>query len=82
MKTTNNFYYMILIMIFFSAFMYCGGNGSSNGDTNNSDSTSGTRIDSVNATLHDPASAFPQPPVTGNQTDSSRTLDSSKGKKH
>jgi hypothetical protein len=33
------------------------------------------------AHVQDPSTAFPQPPVTGTQTDSSRTTDSAKKKK-
>jgi hypothetical protein len=77
MKTTNNFFYMFLALIVLISFMYCGGNGSGNTD---SDTATATRIDSVTATQHDPASIPTAPPVTGNQTDSSRTLDSPKRK--
>ena len=58
--------------------MYCGGNGSA--DESKSNTATATRIDSVNATIHDPASETTTPPVTGNQTDSSRTIDSAKRK--
>lgn len=80
MKTTNNFYYMFLAFIFLCIFMYCGGNGSAD-NSDKSDTATATRIDSVNATIHDPASATTTPPVTGSQTDSSRTKDSAKSRK-
>ena len=60
-------------------FVYCGNGGENNGAAG-SDSTVNNN-DSVNAATHvDPANAYPQPPVTGSNQDSSHYKDSSKVK--
>lgn len=78
MKKTNIFY-QLLIALAICGFTYCGNGGENKGTTGN-DSTIDTS-DSMNAVNHvDPANAYPQPPVTGSNQDSSRTKDSSKVK--
>lgn len=78
MKKTNIFY-QLLIGLAICGFAYCGNGGENKGTTGN-DSTIDTS-DSMNAVNHvDPANAYPQPPVTGSNQDSSRTKDSSKVK--
>ena len=79
MKKTNIFY-QLLIGLVICGFVYCGnGNGGKNDSgqpydsTNNSDSMSAAHD-------RDPATAYPQPPVTGSNQDSSRTKDSAKVK--
>jgi hypothetical protein len=76
MKKTNFFYHLLIVLVM-CGFMFCGGNG---GDKNTGaqgyDSTS-TSQDSTNAAHHvDPSNAYPQPPVTGSNQDSSRVKDS------
>lgn len=58
-------------------FGSCAGDGTTDpGDIKAQDSAS---LDStMPAHVQDPSTAFPQPPVTGTQTDSSRTTDSTK----
>lgn len=66
---------MLSAALFFSA---CGDNTTEPTDIKASDSPS---IDStMPAHVQDPSTAYPQPPVTGTQTDSSRTQDSAKKK--
>lgn len=60
-------------------FCSCGNNKANPENIKPVDSPS---IDStMPAHVQDPSTAFPQPPVTGTQTDSSRTTDSLKKKK-
>jgi hypothetical protein len=74
MKKTNIFY-QLLIGIALCGCMYCGNGGENNG-AQGTDSTANSD-DSMNAAHHvDPANAYPQPPVTGSNQDSSRTKDS------
>lgn len=55
--------------------MYCGNGGEKNGVEGNDSTMNNT--DSMNAANHvDPANAYPQPPVTGSNQDSSRIKDS------
>jgi len=76
MKKTN-IIYQLLIGIAICGCTYCG-NGNETNDGQRIDSV-GTSDDSVNAAHHvDPANAYPQPPVTGSNQDSSRTKDSGK----
>ena len=74
MKKTNFFYHM-LIVLGMCGCMFCG-NGGENEGVQNTDSTE-TTLDSMNSAHHvDPSNAYPQPPVTGSDQDSSRTRDS------
>jgi hypothetical protein len=81
MKKTN-FFYHLLIGLGLCGLVYCGDGG----DRNNSgaqgyDST--TAHDSTSSVHHvDPANAYPQPPVTGSNQDSSRTKDSANKPKY
>ncbi len=79
MKKTNIIYHL-LIGIAICGFTYCG-NGTSGDGSQQFDSTANRSDDSMNAAHHvDPANAYPQPPVTGSNQDSSRTKDSSQAK--
>jgi hypothetical protein len=74
MKKTN-FFYHLLIVLGLCGLMYCG----EGGDRNNSGAQGydSTTTDSTNSVHHvDPANAYPQPPVTGSDQDSTRTKDS------
>jgi hypothetical protein len=76
MKHTNFFYHM-LIVLGLCGLMFCGdaGNNTVNDDAQGYDST--TAHDSTPSVHHvDPANAYPQPPVTGSNQDSTRTKDS------
>jgi hypothetical protein len=73
MKKTN-FFYHLLTVLGLCGLMFCGDGGNNDG-TGSIDSTS--TEDSTNAVHHvDPANAYPQPPVTGSDQDSTRTKDS------
>jgi hypothetical protein len=73
MKKTN-FFYHLLIVLGLCGLMFCGEGGNNTGAQGN-DST-GTSNDSTNAAHHvDPANAYPQPPVTGSDQDSSHVKD-------
>jgi hypothetical protein len=75
MKRTN-FFYHLLIVLGLCGFMFCGNEGNKNTGANGNDST-GTSTDSINAAHHvDPSNAYPQPPVTGTDQDSTRSKDS------
>jgi len=77
MKNTNFFYHM-LIVLGLCCFMFCGGNNN-NETGNNTKSGDSTVADSTHVgDLRDPATAYPQPPVTGTTVDSSRSKDSLK----
>ena len=77
MKKTNFFYHM-LIVLGLCGCMFCGNGGENKTDSQAYDSTS-NNTDSMNAAHHvDPSNAYPQPPVTGSNQDSSRTKDSSR----
>jgi hypothetical protein len=74
MKKTN-FFYHLLIVLGLCGLMFCG----EGGDRNNSGAQGydSATTDSTNAVHHrDPANAYPQPPVTGSNQDSSRSKDS------
>jgi hypothetical protein len=74
MKKTNIFY-QLLIGMAICGFAYCGDGTTGNGATEFDSTNNGN--DSANAAHHvDPANAYPQPPVTGSNQDSSRTKDS------
>lgn len=77
MKRTNYFFHMLLALGL-CGLMYCGEPQGNN--TGGFDSTSTSdHSDSASAVHHvDPANAYPQPPVTGSNQDSSRTKDSGK----
>ncbi|THU41808.1 hypothetical protein FAM09_06820 [Niastella caeni] len=76
MKKTN-FFYHLLIVLGMCGLMFCGNDGDkSNSGAQGYDSTT-IDTDSINAAHHhDPANAYPQPPVMGTNVDSSRTKDS------
>ena len=66
---------ILAVAVIFNA---CGDNASDAGDIKPIDSPS---VDStMPAHVQDPSTAFPQPPVTGSQTDSTRSKDSLKKK--
>jgi len=75
MKRTN-FFYHLLIVLGLCGLMFCGeGGDKKNTGAQGLDST-GTNTDSTNAVHHvDPANAYPQPPVTGSDQDSSKLKD-------
>ena len=74
MKRTN-FFYHLLIVLGLCGLMFCGEGGDKNNPGAGNDST-GANTDSTNAVHHvDPANAYPQPPVTGSDQDSSRLKD-------
>ena len=74
----NNIFYQLLIGVTICGCMYCG-NGTSGDGSQEFDSTANKSDDSMNAAHHvDPANAYPQPPVTGSNQDSSRTKDSAR----
>ncbi|WP_207511348.1 hypothetical protein [Longitalea luteola] len=86
MKRTNYFFHM-LIAVGLCGLMYCADDGASKDDgvskdAQGYDSTTAhdqQSSDSASAVHHvDPANAYPQPPVTGSNQDSSRTKDSGK----
>jgi hypothetical protein len=72
----------MLIVLGICGFMFCGGNnnnGSDNMKSGDSASATGAKTDSNHVgELRDPATAYPQPPVTGTTVDSSHVKDSSK----
>lgn len=76
MKKTN-FFYHLLIVFGLCGLMFCGDEGNKdNTGAQGIDSTT-TNTDSTNAVHHvDPANAYPQPPVTGTDQDSTRVKDS------
>ena len=75
MKKTN-FFYHLLIVLGLCSFMFCGGNGNRKENNTGAQGYDSTTTDSTNAAHHvDPSTAYPQPPVTGSSTDSSRTKD-------
>jgi hypothetical protein len=78
MKKTNIFY-QLLIGVALCGCMYCG-NGGQNNSGQPYDSTKNNSDSMSAAHDRDPATAYPQPPVTGSNQDSSRTKDSSKVK--
>lgn len=71
--------YIVFCALLAVGLSSCGGDGTADaGDIKAADSPS---VDStMPANVKDPSTAFPQPPVTGTQTDSSRTTDSAKKK--
>jgi hypothetical protein len=74
MRTTNFFYYMLLILVLMG-MMYCG-SGNNTEDANTADSSSMKSDSAMSAHNRDPSTAYPEPPVTGSNQDSSRTKDS------
>ena len=76
MKRTN-FFYHLLVVLGLCGLMFCGGGGDKNNTGAQGYDSTGTNTDSTNAAHHvDPANAYPQPPVTGSDQDSSRIKDS------
>jgi hypothetical protein len=76
MKKTN-FFYHLSIVLGVCAFMSCGNEGDRNNSGAQGYDSTATNQDSTNAAHHvDPSNAYPQPPVTGSNQDSSRTKDS------
>lgn len=74
MKKTNYFFHM-LIALGLCGLVYCGEGGSTS-EENKADSTGIVNEDSMNAAHQtDPSTAYPQPPVTGSNQDSSRVKD-------
>ena len=76
MRSTNSFYYMLLILVLTMGMMYCGSDGSGNENTDTADSTTLNTDSAMDAHNRDPSTAYPQPPVSGTNQDSSRTKDS------
>jgi hypothetical protein len=74
MRQTNFFYYMVLAFVM-SSLMFCG-DGANDKDGTATDATGITNDTSSHAAHVDPSTAYPQPPVTGSNQDSSRTTDS------
>jgi hypothetical protein len=75
MKKTN-FFYHVLIALGLCGLVYCGGGSENTSEGNKADSVGVVNEDSQNAVHHvDPANAYPQPPVTGSNQDSSRLKD-------
>lgn len=77
MRTTHFFYYMLIILAL-TGLVYC---GTGKTDTENGNAPDSTTMDSdsaMSAHNRDPSTAFPEPPVTGSNQDSSRTKDSIK----
>ena len=80
MKKTN-FFYHLLIVLGLCGFMFCGNEGDKNNTGAQANDSTTTSTDSTNAAHHvDPANAYPQPPVTGSNQDSSRTKDTANRK--
>ncbi|MBO9199850.1 MULTISPECIES: hypothetical protein [Niastella] len=70
----NNIFYQLLIGVALCGCVYCGNGGENKGQ----EGYDSNKNDSMNAVNHvDPANAYPQPPVTGSNQDSSRVKDSS-----
>lgn len=66
----------MLIALGLCGLMYCGNGGDVNKDGEITDSTGVQIIDTGNASQHvDPSIAYPQPPITGSNQDSSRVRD-------
>jgi hypothetical protein len=81
MKKTN-FFYHLLIVLALCGLVYCGGGGENTSEENKADSTGVVNEDSMSSAPHvDPSTAFPQPPVTGSNQDSSHVKDSLKKSK-
>jgi hypothetical protein len=78
MKKTNIFYQLLAGLVI-CGFVYCG-NGGENKGAQEYDSTNNNSDSMSAAHDRDPATAYPQPPVTGSNQDSSRTKDSGKVK--
>jgi hypothetical protein len=76
MKKTN-FFYHLLIVLGLCGLMFCGDEADKNNTGAQGTDSTAINEDSINAVHHvDPANAYPQPPVTGSNQDSSRTKDS------
>lgn len=75
MKKTN-FFYHLLIALGMCGLVYCGGGSENTSEETKADSTGVENVDSMNAAhQRDPSTAYPQPPVTGSNQDSSRVKD-------
>jgi hypothetical protein len=73
----NNIFYQLLAGLAICGCLYCGNGGENKGAAGNDSIVNNS--DSMDAVNHvDPANAYPQPPVTGSNQDSSRTKDSGK----
>lgn len=75
MRTTNFFYYMLLILAL-TGMIYCGNDNSNTANGNEPDSTNLQSDSAMSAHNRDPSTAYPEPPVSGTNQDSSRTKDS------
>jgi hypothetical protein len=76
MKKTNVLYHL-LIGLALCSFTFCGDHGHKNTGSMGYDSTTNNSDSMSAAHNRDPSTAYPQPPVTGSNQDSSRTKDSS-----
>lgn len=76
MRTTNFFYYMLIILAL-TGMMFCGSDNNNTENGNAADSSSIKSDSAMSAHNRDPSTAYPEPPVTGTNQDSSRTKDSS-----
>jgi hypothetical protein len=77
MRTTHFFYYMLIILTL-TGLVYCG-NGNTNAENGSTTDSTAMKSDSaMSAHNRDPSTAYPEPPVTGSNVDSSRTKDSLK----
>ncbi|MCS3798340.1 hypothetical protein [Niastella sp. OAS944] len=84
MKKTNYFYQM-LIALGLCGLMYCGDGGTSKNAQGYDSSTNENQqnYDSMSsAHQRDPSTAYPQPPVTGSNEDSTHTKDTINRPKH
>lgn len=71
----------IIFSVMITALVIFGSCADNATDADNIKPVDSPAIDSLTpAHVKDPSTAFPQPPVTGSQTDSSRTQDSAKKK--
>jgi hypothetical protein len=82
MKKTN-FFYHLLIVLGLCGLVYCGGGSENTSEGKNADSTGVVNEDSMNAAHQvDPSTAYPQPPVTGSNQDSTHTKDTANRPKY
>jgi len=79
MKKTNFFYHMLIVWGL-CGLIYCSGNNNNqSGNDIQSGGSTGAKTDSNHVgDLRDPATAYPEPPVTGTTVDSSHAKDSLK----
>jgi hypothetical protein len=74
MQTSHFFYHMLLILAL-TTLVYCGNGNNENEHSNGT--TGATNSDSaMSAHNRDPSTAYPAPPVTGSNQDSSYVKDS------